>query len=86
MTELNISNIATASETFTKPVQPVFTHQVFVSVNVIDENVHHLPEIAAAGHFKITASHYEITARHYEFKNRASLRGHYGQNQNGVHF
>jgi hypothetical protein len=28
MTELNISNIATASETFTKPVQPVLTHQV----------------------------------------------------------
>jgi hypothetical protein len=44
------------------------------------------PEIATAGHFEITASHYEITARHYEFKNRASLRGHYGQNQNGVHF
>jgi hypothetical protein len=41
MTELNISNIATASETFTKPVQPVLKHQLFVSVNVIDENVHH---------------------------------------------
>jgi hypothetical protein len=40
MTELNINNIATASETFIKPVQPVLTHQVFVSVNVIDENVH----------------------------------------------
>jgi hypothetical protein len=26
------------------------------------------------------------TASHYEFKNGASLRGHYGQNQNGVHF
>jgi hypothetical protein len=47
---------------------------------------HYEPEIATAGHFKITASHYEITARHYEFKNRASLRGHYGHNQNGVHF
>ena len=33
-----------------------------------------------------TADHYEITASHYEFKNGASLRGHYGQNQNGVHF
>jgi hypothetical protein len=41
MTELNISNIATASEMFTKPVQPVLKHQLFISVNVIDENVHH---------------------------------------------
>jgi hypothetical protein len=31
MTELNISNIATASETFIKPVQPVLTHQVFMN-------------------------------------------------------
>ena len=33
-----------------------------------------------------TDSHYEITASHYEFKNLVSLRGHYGQNKNGVHF
>ena len=47
------------------------------------------PEISTAGDYEPeipTAGHYEITARHYEFKNRASLRGHYGQNQNGVHF
>jgi hypothetical protein len=28
MTELNISNIGTASETFTKPVQPVLKHVI----------------------------------------------------------
>jgi hypothetical protein len=44
------------------------------------------PEIPTAGHCEITVSHYEITASHYEFKNGASLLGHYGQNQNGVHF
>ena len=47
---------------------------------------HYEPEIPTAGHYEITASHYEITASHYEFKNGASLRGHYGQNRNGVHF
>jgi hypothetical protein len=47
---------------------------------------HYEPEIPTAGHYEITASHYEITASHYELKNGASLRGHYGQNQNGVHF
>jgi hypothetical protein len=50
---------------------------------------HYEPKIPTAGHYepKIpTAGHYEITASHYEFKNGASLRGHYGQNQNGVHF
>jgi hypothetical protein len=44
------------------------------------------PEISTAGHYepKIpTAGHYEITASHYEFKNEASFRGRYGQNQNG---
>ena len=47
------------------------------------------PEISTAGHYEPeipTAGHYEITASHYEFKNGASFRGHYGQNQNGVHF
>ena len=44
------------------------------------------PEIPTASHYEITVSHYEITASHYEFKNGASLLGHYGQNQNGVHF
>ena len=29
MTELNISNISTASETFTKPVQPVLKHVIW---------------------------------------------------------
>ena len=46
------------------------------------------PEISATGHYEPeipTAGHYEITASHYEFKNGASLQGHYGQNQNGVH-
>jgi hypothetical protein len=47
---------------------------------------HYEPEIPTAGHYEITTSHYEITASHYELKNGASLRGHYGQNQNGVHF
>jgi hypothetical protein len=47
---------------------------------------HYEPEIPTAGHYEITPSHYEITASHYELKNGASLRGHYGQNQNGVHF
>jgi hypothetical protein len=46
---------------------------------------HYEQEIPTAGHYEITASHYEITASHYEFKNGASLRSHYGQNQNGVH-
>ena len=47
------------------------------------------PEISTAGHYEpeiLTADHYEITASHYEFKNGASLRGYYGQNQNGVNF
>ena len=47
------------------------------------------PEISTAGHYEPeipTAGHYEITASHYEFKNGTSLRGHYRQNQNGVHF
>ena len=47
------------------------------------------PEISTAGHYEPeipTAGHYEITASHYEFKNEASFRGRYGQNQNGVHF
>ena len=47
------------------------------------------PEISAAAHYEPeipTAGHYEIIASHYEFKNGASLPGHYGQNQNGVHF
>jgi hypothetical protein len=47
------------------------------------------PELSTAGHYEAeipTASHYEFTASHYEFKNGASLRDHYGQNQNGVHF
>ena len=47
------------------------------------------PEISTAGHYEPEipiAGHYEITAIHYEFKNGESLRGHYGQNQNGVHF
>jgi hypothetical protein len=47
---------------------------------------HYEPEIPTAGHYEITTSHYKITASHYELKNGASLRGHYGQNQNGVHF
>jgi hypothetical protein len=47
---------------------------------------HYEPEISTASHCKFTASHYEITASHYEFKNGASLWGHHGQNQNGVHF
>jgi hypothetical protein len=47
------------------------------------------PGISTAGHYEPeipTTGHYEITASHYEFKNGASLWGHYGQNQNGVHF
>ena len=40
------------------------------------------PEISTAGHYEPEIP----TASHYEFKNRTSLRGHYGQNQNGVHF
>jgi hypothetical protein len=47
------------------------------------------PEFYTAGQYEpemLTAGHYEITASHYKFKNGASLRGHYGQNQNGVHF
>jgi hypothetical protein len=54
---------------------------------------HYEPEIPTVGHcdttashYKLKTSHYEITASHSEFKNGASLRGHYGQNQNGVHF
>ena len=47
---------------------------------------HYEPEIPTAGNYEITASHYEIAASHYEFINGTSLRGHYGQNQNGVHF
>jgi hypothetical protein len=54
---------------------------------------HYEPEIPTVGHcdttashYKLTTSHYEITASHSEFKNGASLRDHYGQNQNGVHF
>ena len=33
-----------------------------------------------------TAGHCEITAMHYEVKNGASIRDHYGLNQNGVYF
>jgi hypothetical protein len=40
------------------------------------------PEISTAGYYEPEIP----TAGHYEFKNGASLRGHYGQNQNGVHF
>ena len=40
------------------------------------------PEISTAGHYEPEIP----TAGHYEFKNGASLQGHYGQNQNGVHF
>ena len=49
----------------------------------------HKPEISTAGHYEPeipSAGHYEITASHYEFKSGASFRGHYGQNQKGVHF
>jgi hypothetical protein len=49
----------------------------------------HYPDQQSFGHYEPeipTADHYEITASHYEFKNGASLEGHYGQNQNGVHF
>ena len=58
MTEHNISNIATASETFTKPVQPVLKHQLFISVNVIDENVHHFyPFLAYLSDFRFGLLH-----------------------------
>jgi hypothetical protein len=42
------------------------------------------PEISTAGHYEPeipTAGHYEITASHYEFKNGASFREHYQQDQ-----
>ena len=38
------------------------------------------PEISTAGHYEPKIP----TAGHYEFKNGASLRGHYGQYQNGI--
>ena len=40
------------------------------------------PELYTAGQYEPEFP----TAGHYEYKNGASLRGHYGQNQNGVHF
>jgi hypothetical protein len=40
------------------------------------------PELYTAGQYEPEIP----TAGHYEYKNGASLRGHYGQNQNGVHF
>ena len=45
-------------------------------------NILYKPEISTAGHYEPEIP----TAGHYEFKNGASLQGHYGQNQNGVHF
>ena len=40
------------------------------------------PELYTAGQYEPEIP----TAGHYEYKNGASIRGHYGQNQNGVHF
>jgi hypothetical protein len=40
------------------------------------------PELYTAGQYELEIP----TAGHYEYINGASLRGHYGQNQNGVHF